>query len=577
MKIHISNIYNIALSDRVKLQHKIAKAGHALGMYELGIFSYPVDGDTLEQLSTRLDGLVSSLEQGDRVILQLPTGNGREFEEKLAGRIFTYTGHYPMLLVNGELGEEYHPMLNLSERIMTVTSWLYGDLKDMLKREASQKLIFHFTSQETSLLDDQAGLMKLVDGLNQLPAGQDAIQVCFAIHDNDGNYSSRVAVAMLSIMRKTRTSVFFHILLDDSVDAVNRRRLSKVARENGAGIRFYMMDNAPFERLAEDTFIKIYSYASLYRLFVPDLLKEINRIIYLDADVMVNCDLAELWNLDLHGKELGAVVDEGIKSGTYYSWPVRQGLLSQDQYFNSGVLMMDLKQIRQGANLWDEFRHLYPKIFGENSDGKMPDQDILNLIFKDRTFYLAEKWNTLTRNERTKNTKLKSAIYHFAGDKYINYQKYTEYDQLYLELREEVPWEKSVINGMFIHLLRLDEYKIEQLQKLASRLIAKPKKLIFYGNNQSSMKALYEILKPKGDDYFIEQDIMDQNGKRFGLPVRDFSSLASEKPGTFIVIVLPDADHGQAVSKLDSLNLKNGVDYFVAPTLTSGDQGGYIW
>lgn len=577
MKIHISNIYNAALSDRVKLQHKLAHAGHECGFYELGIFSYSVEQDTSEQLSTRLDGLISSLENDDRVILQLPTGNGIAFEENLASRIQTYTGHYPMFLVSDKLDRGYLAMLQHSSCIVASSRWLYEALKNLMGRDANGKLIFHYASLKTTPFEDRRCVMEFTEDLNELPVDQKDIQICFALHDNDGSYSSRVAVAMLSIMRKTRSSVFFHILLDDSVDAVNRRRLGKVARENGAGIKFYVIDNTPFERLAGDTFVKIYSYASLYRLFIPNLLKNVDRIIYLDADVMVNCDLTELWKLDLQGKQLAAVADEGIKSGAYYSWPVLQGLLSKEQYFNSGVLLMDLKQIRQGVNLWKEFQRLYQQIFEDDSDGKMPDQDILNLIFKDKTYYLAEKWNTITRNERAKNAKLKPAIYHFAGDKYVDYQKYTEYDRLYLELREEVPWEKSIINDIFIHLLRLDEYKIEQLQKLASQLAASPKKLIFYGKNKLSMKVLCKILKPQGDDYFIEQDMIDQNGKRFGLPVKDFSSLADEKSGTFIVIVLPDADHGQALKKLDSLNLRNGIDYFVAPTLTRGDQGGYIW
>ena len=400
MKIHISNIHNAALSDRVKLQHKLAEAGHALGMYELGIFSYPVDSDTPEQLSTRLDGLVSSLEHGDRVILQLPTGNGREFEEKLAWRIQTYTGHYPFILVSTEIGKDYLSMLHSSERVLAVKRWLYEDLKKLMGRDASEKLFFHYADETTSELNDRACLTGFLDGLGDLKENKDAIQVCFALHDNDGTYSSRVAVAMLSVMRKTKSPICFHILLDESVDEVNRRRLTKVAKENGAEIKFYVIENSIFQKMKNTIFVKRYSLASMYRLLIPNLLKKLNRIIYLDADVMVNCDLTNLWNYDTHGMPISAVVDSGIARGGASALPIKTGMISKEKYFNSGVLTMELDKIRSEQNLWDAFFKLYSEHFQSDSKENMPDQDVLNLIFENKVNYLPENWNILTRIER---------------------------------------------------------------------------------------------------------------------------------------------------------------------------------
>ncbi|MGN1408340.1 glycosyltransferase [Lactobacillus sp.] len=572
MKIHISNIHNAALSDRVKLQHKLAEAGHALGMYELGIFSYPVDSDTPEQLSTRLDGLVSSLEHGDRVILQLPTGNGREFEEKLAWRIQTYTGHYPFILVSTEIGKDYLSMLHSSERVLAVKRWLYEDLKKLMGRDASEKLFFHYADETTSELNDRACLTGFLDGLGDLKENKDAIQVCFALHDNDGTYSSRVAVAMLSVMRKTKSPICFHILLDESVDEVNRRRLAQVARENGATIEFHLINNQKIEENVTAFYTKVYSVAAMYRLFIPQILSRKNRVIYLDADVLVNRDITELWKNKLDNNAIGAVVDSGQLAHRYVTTFVRKGFGTRNEYFNSGVLLMNLEKIRKEGDLWNRFIEYAQK----DIQSDLVDQDALNYIFHNDVLYLDEKWNVLTKDERSKSQKIRSAIYHFVGDKGINFSNFTEFDRLYLELRQEVPWEKSIVNDMFLRMLSMGDFKVTELQKLITQLSErKKKKIIFYGYGAPSIRTLISVIEIRKGDYYIDENIKDPDAEQYGRPIKPFSSLENEKKGDFIVIVLPDADNGQALKKLDKLGLRRDIDYFVAPTLTTGDQGGY--
>ena len=570
MKIHISNIHNAALSDRVKLQHKLAEAGHALGMYELGIFSYPVDGDTPEQLSTRLDGLVSSLEHGDRVILQLPTGNGREFEEKLAWRIQTYTGHYPSLLISENLGEEYLPMLRESDSILADKRWIFEDLKQMLGREASEKLSFYYVDNESTNLEASLCLSKVLEKYTVAKKRKDEIQIAFALTDKDGTYSSRVGVAMLSTMKHTPQPVCFHILLDDTVDEVNRRRLTNIAKENGARVEFHLVDKKLFTELAQEDYLKRFSLAGLYRLLIPQLLPNLKRILYLDADIMVTCDLSDLWNTDLKGNEIGAVLDTGIMAGSS-TLPIDKKWVKRDQYFNSGVILMDLKQIRQDGNLLTYFIDIYNKDYKSHVKYPMIDQDILNMIFKGKVCYLDSKWNKFTNYVREVEVKMLPGIYHFAGDNFINYSHFTDLDKNYLELREEVPWESSIINSSFLKMLHMEDYRIDQLQRLVHHLAKNKKKIIFYGYGSPSLQNLIKIIKPHGKDYFIQYDSENIGNEYIGLPVKGFASLKHEEKGKFIVITV-----AEAIGELEKINLEAGKDYFVANCLATKDQGGYV-
>ena len=131
-----------------------------------------------------------------------------------------------------------------------------------------------------------------------------------------------------------------------------------------------------------------------------------------------------------------------------------------------------------------------------------------------------------------------------------------------------------MVNNELIHLLRLNEYKILQLQNLASQLTGSRKKLIFFGKNTLAMKMLCKIALRDGD-YFIDKDPIDVDSTRYGLPVKDASSIVTEERGSFIVIVIPEANNGTALKNLEDLGLQNGIDYFVAPSLTTASQGGY--
>lgn len=118
-------------------------------------------------------------------------------------------------------------------------------------------------------------------------------------------------------------------------------------------------------------------YAQL-RLFA-DMIPEIpNKIIYLDTDTIVNGDLHELNKIDINNYELACVKD-------LYNWlnPYRWKVKN---YFNSGVLLLNMKMIRK-TNLFKKSRELV-------ATKKMisPDQDALNFLVQNK-LVLPEKFN----------------------------------------------------------------------------------------------------------------------------------------------------------------------------------------
>lgn len=137
-----------------------------------------------------------------------------------------------------------------------------------------------------------------------------------------------------------------------------------------------------------------YKKYNVYRLVAPELLKNYDKAVYLDSDIVVNTDLAKLYNVDLTGYLIAAIPeirlhawlnDEDNAIRTYVSDVLK--LPVQHLYFNSGVLVYNLS----------EFRKTYTTEFLLNMCAqrrwKYIDQDVLNIVCANRTLYLPMTWN----------------------------------------------------------------------------------------------------------------------------------------------------------------------------------------
>jgi lipopolysaccharide biosynthesis glycosyltransferase len=124
--------------------------------------------------------------------------------------------------------------------------------------------------------------------------------------------------------------------------------------------------------------------ATYYRLLLPDILPaSLRRAIYLDCDVIVGRDLAELWTIDLLGKPIAAVADVNFRD-----WS-KLGIDPNEGYFNAGVLLLDLELIRAQASFAAAlaFSQEHPSAL------TWSDQCALNKIFAGNWQMVAKHWN----------------------------------------------------------------------------------------------------------------------------------------------------------------------------------------
>lgn len=144
-----------------------------------------------------------------------------------------------------------------------------------------------------------------------------------------------------------------------------------------------------------------YSKASMARLYLANLIPE-DKVLYLDTDLIVRKNLDELWSISMDDHYVAGVIDQGAKKFLTPNLPV-----DADTYINSGVTLFNLKKIRE-----DNMVEKLDKFINENKL-YCPDQDTINVVFKDKILFLPNKYNSSIFTGEAPNC----LIYHWAGGK----------------------------------------------------------------------------------------------------------------------------------------------------------------
>ena len=191
------------------------------------------------------------------------------------------------------------------------------------------------------------------------------IHVCFGFIDNSGRCSKFAGASMCSVFENTKSKITIHLIHDSTLTESNREKFIELAENYRQQIQFYNLETLKPEKLQwireqlPWTVKSFLTIGALYRLFIPELLPaEIERAIYLDSDTIVNLNINELWTLDLQNKPIAAVPERLICGGNNSirvddTFVVKNGIATSEEYFNSGILVMNLRQIKNsggGAN-----------------------------------------------------------------------------------------------------------------------------------------------------------------------------------------------------------------------------------
>ncbi|WP_270780314.1 glycosyltransferase [Holdemanella biformis] len=576
MNVHITNIYGFIHDQNLrKKQNQFADAAHALGFKEMGIFNFDVSTDTENELSKRIDGIISSLQFNDLVFVQLPTGNGEHYDNLLINKIKAYNTKVCILL---HQTIEYEYILNTVDLIMPTSNELNAYLKEhnytnvFYKKNINYE--FGLYSNSSNIISSDFYIKKyLIDAQDQLEESvlneqdDDIIHIGFGLHDKTGHYSVWVGTVMQSILEHTDSRICFHILHDETLSIDNKYKLEKVAYNGSSIIEFHKIDENDFSVVKNQ--MSRFTIGTMFRCSLPELLPNLNRIIYLDADLFVNRDIKELWDVDICEYCLAGVADEGVDIHNYPKILNKYPGIKKESYFNAGVLYMNLKKLREFGNL----KKLVVDFLVENPEAGLPDQDALNVIFHNKVLYLDGSWNQFVFMHRKDNVeKLDKAIFHYAAALLMLYS-HSQLDKEYFRTICRTPWIDYEMNHQFEQCFDRMNDRVYQYQNMLCLLSDSDVKHVFYGEENKKLKTLYSRIHLKDGDYRVLEHA--KNMESDILPCKDLPVLKDEK-SPIIIFVNWESDDCSAIQNLEELGFKNGKDFFVVERFFSFFDGGFM-
>ncbi|MBO4779009.1 MAG: glycosyltransferase family 8 protein, partial [Selenomonadaceae bacterium] len=280
------------------------------------------------------------------------------------------------------------------------------------------------------------------------------IHVCFGLHDKTGRYSKFTGTAIRSLFANTISEVTVHILHDNTLSQENREKFVYLTGQFSQRVKFYNVEELcknklnAIKAILPEKFDETFTVAAMYRFLIPQLLApDVDKAIYLDSDTVINIDVKELWQIELNDKPLGAVAEASADSFSYKSNAATNpltvnGIVSYDDYFNSGVLLMNLKFLRDEAEIL--FRGM--KFIAEQPQIGYIDQDVFNYLFSKTYLKLPVSFDFFVREARQLSETPTRRIYHFAGDE-LKMNTDDPFNRLWMDNFVKTPWFDSQTFG----------------------------------------------------------------------------------------------------------------------------------
>jgi lipopolysaccharide biosynthesis glycosyltransferase len=146
--------------------------------------------------------------------------------------------------------------------------------------------------------------------------------------------------------------------------------------------------SAAYQSVLNETHV---SSCANYKFEIANALSSYERALYLDGDIIINRDIEELFFLDLEGYYLAAADDMGDTCENGVSRLAERIGIADRTYFNSGVMLLNLKKIREDHKVAQLYRYL------EEGINYFVDQDALNYVLGEKRLKLSQQYNFLAR------------------------------------------------------------------------------------------------------------------------------------------------------------------------------------
>ena len=279
---------------------------------------------------------------------------------------------------------------------------------------------------------------------------QREIPIFFSVDDN---YVPFLAVALNSAIKNSSINRCYRaIVLHQGLSSENTLKIKSLEKENFKIELVPMKENfLALEGRIEKWLRFDYSTLTIYfRLFIPEMFKEYDKGIYIDSDVVLTTDIANLFDTDIGDNYIGACHDMSIADYKDIVLYTEKAVgVKKNEYINSGVLLMNMKKMRE-----DKFEeHFLDLLNTYHFDSIAPDQDYINAMCNGKIYYLDPRWDAMPNDARHPMESIFLVHYNLFSKPWC----YTGVQY------EEEFWKYAVDSGFYFELMaKRDNYSEEE-------------------------------------------------------------------------------------------------------------------
>ena len=201
----------------------------------------------------------------------------------------------------------------------------------------------------------------------------------------DDNFVQHCTIMLTSLLLNNRNVSIY--LLTEGLKYEKECIIRKQVEDLGGTLRICLVNTNIVEKfpMPSDSNLTHISRATYYRLLISEILpQDVEKVIYLDCDIIINKSIQKLWEIDLNEYALAAVPQIGSGyEAERLGYPIQYG------YFNAGVNVINMEYWRHNniANKLVEY------LVTNHNRIKYHDQDVLNAVLYDKTYHLMPMWN----------------------------------------------------------------------------------------------------------------------------------------------------------------------------------------
>ena len=257
------------------------------------------------------------------------------------------------------------------------------------------------------------------------------------------NWYIYIATELYALFKHNNVKKLYLFIEDDKIDFINDDRIEFI---NINKTKEYITNESP-------NYNTQYSKLSYVRCYFSKLLKE-DKILYIDADAIVIDNIEELWNIDLKDNVLAGVKEPG-------EWSRHLGTYDMDNnYINTGVLLMDLKKIRD-EKLDDSMIYLL-----NHNKYYFPDQDVINLVCRNRIKYIRNIYNSTETTGFVDNAKI---VHYIRGRK--GWIETSPRSEIWYNYHREMIGGNSMCNYKVRALIKFNDYEGKEITEKESFIL----------------------------------------------------------------------------------------------------------